>query len=900
MRLVSLRVRRYRLHQDSTVVFDPARNLIGGPNESGKSTLVQAAHRALFLRAKTGGALQKEMVSTLHLGDPEVTLVFESGGARWELEKRFAGSSRGSTLLTGAGLTLKDDEAESKLAELLRRDPGAGRVTANQLPEIWSHLWVWQGSSGADPTAHASEHKDSLVQRLQHEGIAAVMQSDADQRARERVAGIYETLFTQATGKARAGSPPELARTELITATEELQRARDSAARLESLVEDHVRAERQIAEADGILPALREQKSAVEVKLATVKDLRLQEDARLRAAQTSTAAREQLEKHDAILTGLHEQVVVARKALLPAEEQEAVLIETERTARESATAATASHRTAADAVRQARLRYDLAAAVDAALGKTTAHEAIAERSNQAAELRSQLTTLRAELARHPAVTAKNLDGLRQLERDSSQAGISLDAMATGIELLAADRQVTLDGEVLSPGAFRILTDSVELTVGDGTRLRIRPGGGNSLSDARTRAEAAARRLRTALDQLSLTDLTHAASVHEQRQSLENQIVNLDTRWKALGGEGLAGELTAAQMARETSVAEVKRRHEALGAGEAPPSPANPIESQALVAAAQESLRVVEQVETETRGNDEQARARLESAGRKLQDHRTGLSAALQAARDLDTRITVLEDTHGNAIARAEALGGLRIAEQDALARLAEIRDALTALSPELLEADLERFQRSIVQQETRHREGENARLVARAQLVRDGSTDPQADLLNAAARLDHAREVHSTAERRAKAIELLHGLFNESREAIDRSLVQPLADRITGYLRCLFGPSAEVRVKVSESGIEGLELFRAEDSNFGFEMLSGGAREQVAAAVRLALAEILAANHDGCLPIVFDDAFAYTDPERVQSLQRMLDLAARRGLQVILLSCTPLDYSALGALELSL
>ena len=84
-------------------------------------------------------------------------------------------------------------------------------------------------------------------------------------------------------------------------------------------------------------------------------------------------------------------------------------------------------------------------------------------------------------------------------------------------------------------------------------------------------------------------------------------------------------------------------------------------------------------------------------------------------------------------------------------------------------------------------------------------------------------------------------------------------------------------------------------ATFAFDTLSGGAKEQTAAAVRLAMAEVLAADHGGCLPIVFDDAFAYSDPERVNQLQRMLDLAATRGLQVIVLSCNPADYDALGA-----
>ena len=63
------------------------------------------------------------------------------------------------------------------------------------------------------------------------------------------------------------------------------------------------------------------------------------------------------------------------------------------------------------------------------------------------------------------------------------------------------------------------------------------------------------------------------------------------------------------------------------------------------------------------------------------------------------------------------------------------------------------------------------------------------------------------------------------------------------------------------------------------------------------MAEILAEDHDGCLPLVFDDAFAYSDPDRIQVLQRMLDVASGRGLQLIVLTCTPSDYSSLGASE---
>ena len=57
MRLLSLNVRNYRIHRDLTLDFDPSRNLIGGTNETGKSTLAEAIHRALFMRHRAGGDL---------------------------------------------------------------------------------------------------------------------------------------------------------------------------------------------------------------------------------------------------------------------------------------------------------------------------------------------------------------------------------------------------------------------------------------------------------------------------------------------------------------------------------------------------------------------------------------------------------------------------------------------------------------------------------------------------------------------------------------------------------------------------------------------------------------------------------------------------------------------------
>ncbi|MCX6875813.1 MAG: AAA family ATPase [Verrucomicrobia bacterium] len=893
MRLISLTVRNYRIHKDLTVTFDPSRNLIGGPNESGKSTLAEAAHRALFLRAKTGGSIQKEMVSTHLGGDPEVALTFEAAGVRWELEKRFA-ATKGSTRLSGTGMaTLKDEAADAKLTEILKTESG-GRANAGQLAATWSHLWVWQGSSGQDPADHASAHKDTLVQRLQKDGIAAVMQSATDQRVREKIAASYDDLFT-ATGKPKAGSKPELARTQLTEAEAALLSAQETAARLEQAVSDHARAEKEIADVDAVLPSLRVQLTATEAKLTRVTELQRHEETQLRAFETAAASREQIAKDDTNILSLHHQAGAARQALLPAEEKQSTLTADEQSARTISQTADNSQRQAAESVRQARLHHDFATATLASFEKSDAHQRLATRSAEAGTIRAELTTVRATLAQLPLLTAKDLTSLRKLERETGQATATLEAMATGIELLNTDTTVTLDGQTLTITEARILTDVGELAIGNGTRLRIRPGGGTSLSEARSRSESAHRAFSAALARLTLRDLDHASTVLEQRQALEQQIAQLETRWKALGGESLATELTSAANALDAATAEVQRRKEALANDPNLSSPANLPEARTLLATTQQQLSQAENAEIITRRSAEQLRSRLEAATQALQSHRDQLSTTRQVLRDLETRIKVLEDSHGDATARQNSLAQARDNEAQTNEQLATTRQALAALAPANLSDDLARFQRAISQQETRRRNAENQRLIARDRLTLDGSNDPDADLSYAQARLEAAREIHTSENRRAKAIEKLHLLFSSSREAINRSLVQPLADRISGYLQCIFGPGAGVRVNLSDTGIEGLDLIRPGDPASNFAILSGGAKEQVAAATRLAMAEILAADHDNCLPILFDDAFAYTDPDRVQALQRMLDLAAIRGLQIIVLTCTPSEYTGLGA-----
>ena len=100
-------------------------------------------HRTLFLKASATGAPVEALQSRVQLGLPTVELTFEARGQRWQLRKRFSGST-GQVSLQNTGSqhpALQGPAAEEHLAGLLGVDgilssrqagktlPGAGRTS---------------------------------------------------------------------------------------------------------------------------------------------------------------------------------------------------------------------------------------------------------------------------------------------------------------------------------------------------------------------------------------------------------------------------------------------------------------------------------------------------------------------------------------------------------------------------------------------------------------------------------------------------------------------------------------------------------------------------------------------------------------------------------------------------
>ncbi len=895
MRLISITVRNYRLHQELTVRLDPQRTVIGGPNESGKSTLVEAAHRALFLRAKTGGDKQKSMQSRLHTGHPEVEVRFESGGRVYHLHKRFSGASGTIKLTDFQGEMLTGDEAETRLVELL----GVDAATAKKKALLqWGHLWVWQGDSGKDPTEHANSQRDSLLNRLQGEGGGAAMQSELDSRVARTFSEKCETLFNR-NGEPKAGSELGRAQAEEASTLAELLTAREALARLEQVVADYGDAEEIIRTSEAALVQLRPQLAEVEAQLVEIAARRNDEQTQMVQA---TAA---VEKHEALAAN-EDRIVRLRKGIqkiggvLAPKEIETDWLQDDASAwRERDAAAETATRLAGESVRSVRQKKDLASACVQQFEKAVRRNQIEAKRGQVREARKTLAALEEKWAQGPAITLSSLKSLQQLETQASRHQLALESMAAGVELMASDLAVQVGDSLLAVGEVHTLTEDAEIAIGTSIRLRIRPGGGTNLADARRQRDETRARLQRELDAHGLKSVAEAIEAETRRREWEAEIKTARAVLESLGAATIEADFAEAEKACAFAEAERARRQALVPDL---PAPIDFAAANALDRQFAEQLAEAEAEEIRAKAAREATSKSLRLAGEKLELHVKSLEEQRRTLNGQEAQLRLLIETHGNDAKRALQMGESLAQRTKAEALLTETRRALLALQPDLLERDHARFKRALEMHGAAKYEAEKKRAIALNELQRDGTVDPQADLAVAEANAAAATEHRQQAERKAGAVKLLHDLFLEEQKALADQFTEPLIARISGYLECLFGPGARAVVTLENNDFVGLQLVRPSDGAgpLPFDTLSGGAREQVAAAVRLAMAEVLAQAHGGCLPVVFDDAFAYSDPERVRTLQRMLDRAAGQGLQVIVLTCTPSDYTALGAASVSL
>ncbi len=827
-------------------------NVLAGPNELGKSTILKALKLALFSK-HTSKAGEVEACRPYAGGAPLIEVDFEIDGATWRIRKQFLSARAAELKELRSGFIARGGDAETKLEALLNGKDGAGRFAL---------LWVDQGTPLA-PVEPARSGGSAFMVAVEDEA-----ESVADGGAAREVLALLKAEL----GELITGHTPPRPTGRYKAALEErdsLRRQREEArarltgaeARLDKLA---VLRQQVACLADPAAAAARAGDAA-----AAARAFEEASAARERCRQAEEAAQAQEERLSALkgaLAGIDGQMTDLAK-LEEAEARERPALE--ETARRA-------HDAEAKESQCRRRRDDTKSALAAAEAERKAIE-LALRLKEAAERLKSARTAAADIKSLAAALDGNGadEGVMAAVRREAQAIATLEA-----RLSAAAPTVSVayarggqgkikiggrpleDGETLSPA--RPMALEIE---GVGV-LTIAPGRSEGVAEDEADLAAHAAELAALLQRIGASSVETAEARAAERRALQGKLAEAQAHLKAQAPDGAPAlerhyaELSAKVPAPATRMrsasevdAQVLELADALAAAET-----DLAQAQAAHAEAREAA-----VKTRTRG--EERRARIDMLATSLGDpsqcaaRRTKAAAAVSEAEGALNRAV-----RDSAAWREKAPDDQRLAAFDGAAQAAKA----AAVRAERELNELRRAEAGI--------EGE---------LKADRADDVEA-------RVAEIEETGAAAEARVAALEqeigasfLLARELEAAESEMRESFAKPVIDRLLPYLDLVF-PSARARFG------EGLALDALERDGGIEELarLSEGTREQLAVLVRMGLGRLLAET-GAPAPLVLDDALVYSDDARIERMFAALNLAAQSH-QVLVLTCRERTFERLG------
>ena len=883
MRLKQVTIRNYRLHREVTVEFNPKLQLIGGRNESGKSTIVEAIHRCLFLKAKGLTDDHRAMTPRDGAGVPEVELLLENQGKDYRIFKKFAGP-KGVVEFDEVGASrLSGDPADDAISKLLGVESG---VSGKTLTSSWAHLWIEQGQSFHNPTDKTKLPTEQLNARLRTLGGTAFSSSNKDAELAknflEERAKIFKGTnddFKDGSAAGKAETAMKEAKLRFDSAKEHLEKIRQAIDGLEQASHDSETTKTLLIQQEAEVDILRAQQLEFTRLDAELKGEITQAESALRKLQDLQRTTRDIEATKTALTA-------AEKNALPGNQKVAQAETVHLDAVTNYNAAKAELADAKKSLEIARIIEELALAHQSKLGL---EQTLAEAKAGAAEI----DKLKAKLATLPEISDKEFKSLQKADKEAASARISLEALSARVKLVAGPQGIKVGSSELKVGEDLLIAQPTLITTKDGSQIQLSPGG-EDLPGLQKNAEETATTLAELLLKHRVGTFAEAERARTERAGIEQTI---DIKAKNNGAKSDRDDpnnlkqIDNAISALDSSLTRV---------GGTPPE----IGKDLLALSTQ-----VSELKKATKASNAEV-DRLETKAQTAEDTRTEADEALRLAREklgkaekalseLKIKLELLQQAYPTTEALNAAIDDQTKAVAVTELKLQGTKSALAKLPPNL-DLAISRLDRAISVTRTKQQNAEKEAIQYQAQARANGVDDPSEQFELLRAEYERAEQVFHGASDQAYAIKLLADTYKTATQAHDAQYTQPLLERVGIYLGSMFEHGARLEIKKEGDGFAEATLVRPNSKDpypTPFESLSGGAREQVATAIRLATAEILAENYGGTLPIVFDDAFAFTDRQRIQQVIQMLDLGANRGLQVILLSCTPEDYANLGAEE---
>jgi energy-coupling factor transporter ATP-binding protein EcfA2 len=855
-------------------------NLICEPNESGKSTVLEAMRAALFERHGAGSGFIKSLRPWGDETAPTVELTFDLGNDSWVVAKRFL--QRPQITLSGpGGVTFTSDAGEEKLQTLLSFEKASNRGADDESRGVLGLLWVQQGAA-LSLNAPGRIARETIQSVLASE-VGAVTGGKRAAAVITAVEAGYTALRTGKTGAAtgalaEAQRQFEAARTVRETAERQLERygevldtlsaARDELKRLERDAADPAQSEldatwrRDLEVAKAAAAKVRE----TQARLGEATSRREQAEA---AVADRTKLQADFTNQDAAVLAAEAAIEVFASTLanaINAEAERAEELTLARTALQKIEAEATKARDAERASARSRALVDAFARLDAA-------EAIAS------ALEAQRSALKAIV-----VDDDIYQELVDLDRKVSLASAALEAGSPTLELsfLAGGAEKTrLNGQPAEAGRS-VLAHAVEIDVTGIGSFTFAPAETAGLA-----AETAVRRARedliAALARTGLPTLEAARAAATERRETAASVNSLVARLDATCPADLSLGARAGVDALRAALHAVERP----GQGSADP---------AVVAKAAEDA---EQALADARVAEHQASGARDSAA----DGLVAVETEHQRLASVMREASALREHFNKGLVAARTSRLDDVLEQDLrLTRQQEARTSAEAESATQGAAgfSVEELERRLANSDARRRNVEQERVRLAGEIGRLAESARSEGEKGPAGELETALESEASSSARlaavaeeAETLSLLRSVLAEASREATKLYLGPVTDRVSPYVqRLLPGASLEMSDSMIAGGISRGGRIEPAD------LLSRGTQEQLAVLTRIAFADLLLEKGQP-VSLILDDALVYSDDSRLETMTDIIAEVAQR-MQVIVLTCRKRAFMHLDANRLSL
>ncbi|WP_421842471.1 AAA family ATPase [Marinobacter algicola] len=865
MKLQRMRIEQLRQFRKPFVLdnLQAGLNLIHGPNESGKSTLVRSIRAAFFERYRSTA------VDDLRpWGDsaaaPTVELDFEHDNRNWHLTKSFLQRKRCD--LTVGTDTYSEDDAEEKLAELLGYQypkRGASKAEHWGIPGL---LWVEQGTGQDIEQAieHAGDHLKSALNSM----VGEVASTSGDELI-ETVRSQRDTLLT-GTGKPRGDylqleKDLALYEHDIEELKERVHKYQEQVDRLGKLAHDYdqAEAERPWEEAQRQLEKARTRYQQVE----RLEQQQTQEKATLTQLQQNHRLLQQNKEH---LEGLSRQLE-GRKAELDRAERDLRVAEAQSPAIAGRLAEARTAYEQAEKQRKLAGLLQTRERLEQDVRRLEQHkQALTQNLAKAKDYHQQLEQARQQV-RENRIDSAAVKNLKATANQLNEEAIRSRTIATRLSWqLEASASLTLNNEQLTgQGEQQLLEESTLVIPGVGT-LGITPGG-DELASTRRKLKALEDSFAEQLKTLSLTSVEQAEDRLSSFESAGRTLKHAEDLLKSVAPAGIE-QLVSEQSEADSELEKARTQLQAT------PQP-DP----------KETVPALEEAEAAF----VQAGTTLDKAEADDREHQAALSARKQARDNAKTEWQRLADEEKSPERQQQLsqittdLANIEKQQTELEASLKRREEEIREARPDFLKQDIERYQNATNHlRQTQENRGRELRDI-KVRLEAWGAEGLEEQLNEKEAELDQCNRRYQELHRRAQALDLLLTLLTEKRQALTRRLQAPLQKHLNHYLSVLF-PEASLEVD---------EQLRPGTFSRGNELgqiteLSFGAREQMGLISRLAYADLLREAGRPTL-VILDDTLVHSDSERLEDMKRILFDAASRH-QILLFTCHPEKWQDLG------